>query len=118
MKAQHLLRQALVAGHHQPRGTRAGVAEVQQVEQRRDVRLERALAAERLGEIEHERGIGGAKRSDHRHDVVRDRNARHAVAERRQRAFDLLEHRIVRRLRRIRAMEQGDVHDDTSMRDA
>jgi hypothetical protein len=105
LKAEHLLRQALVTRHQQPRRARSRVAKPDQIQQRRDVRLERALSIERLREIEHQRWLGGPQRGDHGLDVGHNGNPRGLVTERAERRFDLPEHRILWRSRRIAAMQ-------------
>jgi hypothetical protein len=54
VECQHFFRERLVAGEDQPGGARAGVSQIEEIEQRGDVRLERALSPERFGEIEDE----------------------------------------------------------------
>ncbi len=110
VEAKHLLRQALVSRHQQPGGARPGIAETEQIEQRRHVRFERALPVERLREVEHQTGIGPAQRVDDRHDVSADGGPRHLVAQAANGFLDLAEHRILRCLARFRSVQQRDVH--------
>jgi len=54
MKGQHLLCQGFVAGENEAGRTRAGVAQIEKIQQRCDIGFERALAAKRLGQVEDE----------------------------------------------------------------
>ena len=57
VKCEYLFRECFVAGENQTGGTRAGISQIEKVEQRGDIGFESALAAERLSEIEDQLGL-------------------------------------------------------------
>jgi hypothetical protein len=81
MKAKDLLGQTLVPGEQQAGGTRAGVVEAEEIEQRRDVRFQGALSAERLGDIENDVRSSIPQRCDDLLDLTVHDHAFHVVLE-------------------------------------
>jgi hypothetical protein len=111
VKCQHLLRERLVTGENQPGGARTSVAEIQKIEQRGDVRLERAFSPERFGEIEDELGLLLRQLVYQRlHRVVHGQSPCH-VPVGGERGVELIEQRIYGRIECILAVEDGNLHE-------
>src|SRR5205814_723348 len=54
VKRQDLFRQRFVAGENETSGTRARISKIEKIEQRRDIRLQRASPPKRFSEVENE----------------------------------------------------------------
>ena len=63
-----------------------------------------------FGEIEDEIGRGRKQLAHYRLDFVVNGEPRDFIAERLQRVFELIEHRIDRRLERVLCVEENYVH--------
>ena len=111
MKREYLLRQRLVTGENESRRTRAGIPQIEQIEQRRDVGFQRALSAKGFSKIENEIGLKIPQRGDHRLDRVVGRQPPRRVTILRQRGVELIEKGIEGRIERVFAVQDGDLHE-------
>src|SRR5687767_12738523 len=116
VKGEHLLRQDLVTGENEPGGAGAGIAQTHEVEQRRDVRLQRALSSEGLGDVDDEIGSGAAERGYEWLDALVDLDRLDVVAQAPERVRELTEHGVDRRLGRVPGVQKGDLHPSLRFR--
>src|SRR5436189_886447 len=114
VEAEHLLRQALVSGQEQSRRAGTGVTQPQEIQQRRDARVQRADSGERLDEVENEVRLRRAERVRDRDDVLVSTHPCHFVRQRLDCPGELAEHRILRWLERVSGMQERDAHQSSA----
>src|SRR6185437_9862701 len=105
VERQDFLGQSLVAGENESGRTRAGVAQVEKIQQRRDVGFERALPAKRLGQIEHELRLKFLQLRNHRVDRIVDRQSSRCVTVFCEGGVELVEKRVDWWIERVFAVQ-------------
>jgi hypothetical protein len=114
VECQHFFGQRLVAGQDQSGRTGTRVAEVDQVEERRHIRFQRALPAERLGEVEDEVGCFDCQLVDERLNFGVDREPPRGMTATEESVLELVQHRINRWLERVLAVEDRDLQSSSA----
>src|SRR4029434_10777578 len=113
VKEQHLFASRLFNCDQETGRTRARITQVEQIEQRRDVRFERALSRERLGEVDDEIRTAVGQLVYQRLDGVVHHNAARLVTRLAQRSLDLTEYRILLALDCIFRVKQCELHQSS-----